>query len=756
MRTHRLTVLTAVGLVLPLVATPVHAETTQDPITHVNLLAGNATSGLAATSDATVLDRELSTDDAAVVGLAWTTSTDSSPTATIRFHTPDGWDEWADVEVEASGEGSGEGPATSDAMVAVGADRVEVRITGLDDAPLTSADLMLVDPPDGPATTFAPATAAAASEGGLAAAAAPSLISRAQWGASEVLPYAGCEPSYASRLNHFVIHHTAGTNSYLPADSPRILRGIQAYHVAGRGWCDIGYNFLVDKYGQMFQGRRGDPSRLVVGVHASGYNTGGVGISVLGNYSGIAPPEAAVNAIIHIVGWKSYLQGINPMAWSSASGVALPVVIGHRDVAQTACPGSFWNRLAEIATRARALSLDYWPAISSARGTTGPVFRSGAVVTAGVPVPADVQYTIRSNGTVVARLARGVLPGGTLTQPWNGNLAGTDIYLPTGTYDVQMNATSTLGKAMQATTTATLAYPTSFVAVDTPDVLDLPATVEGDSHQLSLADDLGITGTDTARLVLRVCGTEPSTVTVTPVGLTQGAQIDPATVPGGCGLLAVPTGAATAVDVTRSAGSGAVTVDGLGYLSSALPRNTFWDVGAGVMFADDVQWIYAAGITNGQGDGSYRLWWPVTREAMAAFLYRAAGFPTFVPPATPTFGDVPTTHQFYREIEWLAAQGITRGTTLPGGGFGFSPLEAISRQAMAAFLFRMSGDPVPASVPGVGPFPDVRDGAPFEDEIHWMSNTGITLGNGDGTFQPLGTVSRGAMAAFLHRASGLV
>jgi len=98
---------------------------------------------------------------------------------------------------------------------------------------------------------------------------------------------------YGTRLERFDVHHTAGTNSYSAADSPRILRGIQRYHVEGRSWCDVGYNVLVDKYGQVFEGRRGGIDELVVGVHASGFNTNTVGISVLGDYTQVAPSDPA-------------------------------------------------------------------------------------------------------------------------------------------------------------------------------------------------------------------------------------------------------------------------------------------------------------------------------------------------------------------------------------------------------------------------------------------------------------------------------
>jgi len=754
---RRLAVVTALALAVPLAVTPPGTTSAQaappppDPITHVDLL-GGATTGLTAQRAATVLERELPTDDAVIVGLAWTPAGDASPTATIRFRTADGWGEWQEVEMMDLGEGQ----VTSDGMIAMGADRLEVRLTGLDEAPVTAAEVMLVDPPEAaPATAPQEATLSGTTAGLQATVARPAMFSRAQWGASEVLPYADCEPNYAVRLQRFVVHHTAGTNSYNAGDSPRIIRGIQAYHVGGRGWCDVGYNFLVDKFGQVFEGRRGGTDKLVVGVHASGQNSGGVGVSVLGNYVAVDPPAAAIDAIIRVIGWKSYLHGVDPTAMSNKGGVNLPMVIGHQQVAQTSCPGSFLNVLGMIASQARSMAVSGVPQLGAATGGTGALFRDGARIAVGVPVPARLQYTIRSGDTVVAHLTRDSLLNGTLTQPWNGSVPGTDAYLPTGTYAVQIQGASTLGRPLAASTSVTLQYPTGFTGVPRDDVLDLPATSGGDSHTVPVGSALGVSSPDIAHLVLRVCGSAGQ-VTVTPDGRTHGAAVDPAAVPGGCALLLVPASPTGTLRVDRAAGAGATTVDGVGWLSSATPAMAFRDVPDGMTFAEDIQWIYAAGITTGHTDGTYRPDAPVTREAMAAFIYRAAGSPAFAPPAEPTFEDVDPGHPFYLAIEWLAARRIATGTRDSDGDYEFRPSEWISREAMAAFLFRLSGDPVPAAPAGERPFIDVPDGYVFENAIRWMGQSGITTGFPDGTFRSNGVVRRDAMAAFLHRASGQV
>ena len=114
----------------------------------------------------------------------------------------------------------------------------------------------------------------------------PAIVTRSAWRASESIRRGA--PRYASALRFAVVHHSAGSNSYTKAQSPAVVRAIQLYHVRGNGWDDVGYNFLVDRYGQVFEGRFGGIERNVIGAHAQGFNTGSVGVALLGNYDSIA------------------------------------------------------------------------------------------------------------------------------------------------------------------------------------------------------------------------------------------------------------------------------------------------------------------------------------------------------------------------------------------------------------------------------------------------------------------------------------
>lgn len=184
----------------------------------------------------------------------------------------------------------------------------------------------------------------------------------------------------------------------------------------------------------------------------------------------------------------------------------------------------------------------------------------------------------------------------------------------------------------------------------------------------------------------------------------------------------------------------------------------FTDVRLTHRFAADILWLAASKITSGYADGTFRPYVAVSRQAMAAFIYRTAGSPAFTPPVTPSFADVRSGHTFYREIEWLAAEGITTGTTHPDGTLRFDPDASVSRQAMAAFLYRFAGSPA-FTPPSTPTFSDVGPSNQFFVQVEWLASVGITTGtaqpDGSVRFLPATPVSRQAMAAFLHRFTAL-
>ena len=186
--------------------------------------------------------------------------------------------------------------------------------------------------------------------------------------------------------------------------------------------------------------------------------------------------------------------------------------------------------------------------------------------------------------------------------------------------------------------------------------------------------------------------------------------------------------------------------------SLPVPAATFPDVAPANPFVADISWLTDLGITRGYADGTFRPAGTVSREAMAAFLYRFAGEPTFTAPATSPFLDVATTHPFYKEISWLADTGISTGTITPAGAY-YKPGDSVSRGAMAAFLYRFAGEP-DWGTPETPPFVDVAPSHPFYEAISWMSMARISTGTitpAGAYYKPTDPVSRQAMAAFLHR-----
>ncbi len=195
-------------------------------------------------------------------------------------------------------------------------------------------------------------------------------------------------------------------------------------------------------------------------------------------------------------------------------------------------------------------------------------------------------------------------------------------------------------------------------------------------------------------------------------------------------------------------------------LSHQVPRGTqppllprFPDVTPSTDFADEMEWLRATKVTTGYPDGTYRPVQPVERNAMAAFLYRAAGSPAFTAPSRPSFRDVPVGAPFFKEIEWLKHVGWTTGYN----DGTYRPFAHINRDAMAAFLYRAAGSP--AYTPPARPtFKDVPVGTQFRKEIEWLASTGITKGwdvTGGKEYRPVTPVNRDAMAAFLYRRAGL-
>ena len=271
-----------------------------------------------------------------------------------------------------------------------------------------------------------------------AATVSPPIVPRTTWGADERIRRG--PPSYASDVRFAIVHHTAGKNGYSRSEAPAIVKGIQLFHVQGNGWNDIGYNFLVDRFGTIYEGRFGGVDRNVIGAHALGFNTGSVGIALLGTYEDAAPSAAAQDAIARIVAWRLDLAHVDPTAFLTfisggsdryASGipVLLNGVSGHRDTGFTACPGDvLYGRLGTIASTARGLG---GLKIFEPRSTV-----AGSAVRVRARLSEPQGWTVAIAGASGTEVARG--SGSGTSVDWTWDSAGS----PPGSYRWTVSAGS--------------------------------------------------------------------------------------------------------------------------------------------------------------------------------------------------------------------------------------------------------------------------------------------------------------------------
>ncbi|MFF3843574.1 peptidoglycan recognition protein [Streptomyces sp. NPDC001930] len=177
----------------------------------------------------------------------------------------------------------------------------------------------------------------------------PKIITRKGWGADERIREKGFV--YTKTIKAAFVHHSATGNNYTCAQAPSVLRSIYRYHVQSSGWRDFGYNFAVDKCGNIYEGRAGGVAKPVLGAHTLGFNTNSMGIAVLGTFTKTTPPAAVVTAVARLTAWKLGLHGVNPKGsaylvsgggnlYKKGSTVKFNSIAGHRDGFATECPGA--------------------------------------------------------------------------------------------------------------------------------------------------------------------------------------------------------------------------------------------------------------------------------------------------------------------------------------------------------------------------------------------------------------------------------
>ena len=261
----------------------------------------------------------------------------------------------------------------------------------------------------------------------LAFADAPAIIPRSGWGANEKIVRAG--PYFAERLRFALVHHTAGKRPATPQESAAIVAGIQRFHVNANGWNDIGYNFLVDPFGQIFEGRVGGIEAPVVGAHARGFNIGSVGVAVLGDcHTGGAVTPEALAALAALLAWRLDVAHLDPATLRSITSggnsrhpaftpVTLRSLSGHRDTDFTSCPGDhLYPELDAVAAAAAAIGLPklYDP------GVEGAV---GAPVRITARLSEDLPWSVTVVDAAGVAIAQGVGAGAVVDWTWDATAA---------------------------------------------------------------------------------------------------------------------------------------------------------------------------------------------------------------------------------------------------------------------------------------------------------------------------------------------
>ncbi|WP_330279006.1 peptidoglycan recognition protein [Streptomyces sp. NBC_00569] len=280
----------------------------------------------------------------------------------------------------------------------------------------------------------------------------PPITSRAGWGADESL---SPDPSeYNPDVKAVFVHHSDGTNDYSCADSASIVRGIYAYHTQTNGWNDIGYNFLVDKCGTIFEGRKGGVDRPVLGAHTYGWNRESAGIAVLGDHTSTGATNAALASVARIAAWKLGQYNADPVStvkltagatqtnyfgtsFTAGSQYTFNRISAHRDGYNTQCPGSsLYGQLPTIRAWASGPVQDLKVTSLSGAGQSGSTYYTKGAITA--------KWSTTTPGSLISKFE--LLVDGKAVATASGTATSVGTTLALGTHTVAVRAVHQSGK----------------------------------------------------------------------------------------------------------------------------------------------------------------------------------------------------------------------------------------------------------------------------------------------------------------------
>ncbi|MEU2283410.1 peptidoglycan recognition protein [Streptomyces sp. NPDC013178] len=385
--------------------------------------------------------------------------------------------------------------------------------------------------PSGPAST-SPAPSASVPSGPPSTVPQPPIVSRAGWGADSTGITPEDPPTYDQDVKAVFVHHSDGTNDYSCADSASIVRGIYIYHVKSNGWNDIGYNFLVDKCGTIFEGRAGGVDRPVLGAHTYGWNRESAGIAVLGEYTSAGASQAALTSIARLAAWKLGQYGADPSGTTQLTSGATQKnyfgtnytvggkytfnrISGHRDGYNTQCPGSaLYAQLPTIRSWAAGPVAGLKLTSITGAGLSGSTYYTKAGITAhwSATTPASLisKFELLVDGKVAA------------TAP--GTATSASATLAVGTHQVAVRAVHQSGRTATSTAATVVAETTAPTFTTAPQLTLRTGTVNTTAAPVRLAWK----ATDNAALQY-VKLLSPTTATYGPTTTTANLTAKPGT-----------------------------------------------------------------------------------------------------------------------------------------------------------------------------------------------------------------------------------
>ncbi|MFH8738953.1 N-acetylmuramoyl-L-alanine amidase [Streptomyces sp. NPDC017964] len=320
----------------------------------------------------------------------------------------------------------------------------------------------------------------------------PPITSRAGWGADESL---SPDPSeYNPDVKAVFVHHSDGTNDYSCADSAAIVRGIYAYHTQTNGWNDIGYNFLVDKCGTIFEGRKGGVDRPVLGAHTYGWNRESTGIAVLGDHTSTGATNAALTSVARIAAWKLGQYKADPVStvkltagatqtnyfgtsFTAGSQYTFNRISTHRDGYNTQCPGSsLYGQLPTIRAWASGPVQDLKVTSLSGAGQSGSTYYTKGAITA--------KWSTTTPGSLISKFE--LLVDGKAVATASGTATSVGTTLALGTHTVAVRAVHQSGRTTTTTALNVVAETTAPTFTTAPKLSLRTGTVNTSSVPVTL------------------------------------------------------------------------------------------------------------------------------------------------------------------------------------------------------------------------------------------------------------------------------